>query len=351
MVQGSGNISKRELTRGELEQLAAVGLIRVERRPAVFAAYRESIDWKAWAALWSATLGAIFLLAGVIFFFAWNWKELSPSVRFAVLGGSVVLGTAGALIAGIRSRIGQWLLVAASVFTGVLVAVYGQVYQTGADAFEVFALWAGLIFGWVLVGRFAPLWLLWLVVLQTALATWAGQVLVPAGAAGWPAMNLVLGLLLLGCLGLREWLEAGERFDWLRGEWIRVVLVAGAVVWLTAVPWGMIFESRWGVKDHLSVRVIGLLIWVVAVTGGAFFFTRIRPSLTSVGICVLSAAVILVSWLGEAIVENDADSAGTWLVFGILVIVAFSGVAAIIAKAGRMIAEGATPAGGSDGRP
>ncbi|MDG2123136.1 MAG: DUF2157 domain-containing protein [Verrucomicrobiales bacterium] len=349
-MPGNEDISKRELTRDELEQLAAAGLIREDRRHAVLAAYRESIDWKAWAGLWSATLGAVFLLAGVIFFFAWNWKELSPSVRFAVLGGSIVLGTAGALIAGIRSCIGQWLLVAASVFTGVLVAVYGQVYQTGADAFEVFALWAVLIFGWVLVGRFAPLWMLWLVVLQTALATWAGQVLVPAGTIGWPAVNLVLGLLLVGSLGLREWLEAGERFAWLRGEWIRVVLVTGSVIWLTAIPWGIIFELRWGAGDHQSVRVIGVLIWVVAVTGGALFFTRIRPSLSSVGICVLSGAVILVSWLGEALFENDLDSAGTWLVLGILVILTFSVGAAIIAMAARMIEEGAAPSGGSDGR-
>ncbi len=40
----------------------------------------------------------------------------------------------------------------------ILLAVYGQTYQTGADPYELFFGWAILIIGWVAISRFAPLW-------------------------------------------------------------------------------------------------------------------------------------------------------------------------------------------------
>jgi uncharacterized membrane protein len=279
----------------------------------VLSAQRKSIDWSSWAAHWSAALGAIFLLAGVVFFFAWNWKELSPVVRFAILDGAVVLATAGALFCTKILVARQWLLTAAAVLTGVLVAVYGQVYQTGADAYEVFALWSVLMLGWVLVSRFVPLWLLWLAVLQTAVAMYFGQVLTPVGQIDTTATFLVLGLISGGSVVLREALATREQFSWLRGEWIRVALLASMLVWLTSIPWEMIFEYRWWNSVTPALRPFGLLVWAVA--------------------------VILVMWLGRLIIKGNSDSAGGWLIVGILAILIFSGAAALIAKAAKFIAD------------
>ena len=49
-------------------------------------------------------------------------------------------------------RAGKAALLAASLFVGALLALIGQIYQTGADTFEMFAAWAALILPWVLVG-------------------------------------------------------------------------------------------------------------------------------------------------------------------------------------------------------
>jgi uncharacterized membrane protein len=43
---------------------------------------------------------------------------------------------------------------------GVLQAVFGQIYETGADSYVLFLIWALLIIGWVAIGGYAPLWLL-----------------------------------------------------------------------------------------------------------------------------------------------------------------------------------------------
>ena len=46
-------------------------------------------------------------------------------------------------------------LIAASVLVGVLLAVIGQVYHTGADAYSLFAAWTLLILPWTLASRSA----------------------------------------------------------------------------------------------------------------------------------------------------------------------------------------------------
>ena len=80
----------RELTRSDVEELAAAGILRRERLPEVMGRLQREAEWRIWGARWSGTVGAVLLLAGIVFFFAWNWKALSPLVRFTTLQGSVV---------------------------------------------------------------------------------------------------------------------------------------------------------------------------------------------------------------------------------------------------------------------
>ena len=53
------------------------------------------------------------------------------------------------------------LLVLAGLFLGALLALLGQIYQTGADTWELFAWWALLLLPWALAGASQALWLLW----------------------------------------------------------------------------------------------------------------------------------------------------------------------------------------------
>src|SRR5699024_2163378 len=63
----------------------------------------------------------------------------------------------------------QLLLLIASIITGSLLALFGQVYQTGADTWQLFFGWALLITPWVLIARFPALWLLWLGLINACL--------------------------------------------------------------------------------------------------------------------------------------------------------------------------------------
>jgi len=72
-------------------------------------------------------------------------------------------------IVGSRTLPGHMLMVAACVMIGVVLAVFGQAYQTGADTYGLFTGWAALMLVWVVAQCFAPLWIVWLCVLSTGI--------------------------------------------------------------------------------------------------------------------------------------------------------------------------------------
>src|SRR5882757_8172141 len=95
-------------------------------------------EWRAFAVrlLHAAGLGA--LGAGVIFFVAANWQAWGLLGRFALLQAGLLICIAAALWRPPPRRTGQAALLLATLFTGALLALFGQSYQTGADGHELF---------------------------------------------------------------------------------------------------------------------------------------------------------------------------------------------------------------------
>ena len=98
-------------------------------------------------------------MAGVVFFFAYNWNSLTPVAKFAILQGGILTTALTALIVRLDRIAGQMLLIATTVLVGTLLAVIGQVYQAGANAYELFTLWALLTVPLVVASRSATHWL------------------------------------------------------------------------------------------------------------------------------------------------------------------------------------------------
>lgn len=111
-------------------------------------------EWREFLDRSLAGLAALLLVAGVFFFFAFNWKALGKFGKFGLLEALLV----ALFWLGRKERM---FLAAASAVIGALLAVYGQTYQTGADSWRLFALWALLALPWVVAANFRPLWLGW----------------------------------------------------------------------------------------------------------------------------------------------------------------------------------------------
>ena len=128
-----------ELSAGDVDQLLSQKLLsgqfvspsegqgRIRLR--FFSAIRADGEFLKWTGIWSGMIGATLLLLGILFFFASNWKEMSPTLRLGALQGSVGISTLFACVFGVHKTLGRWLLVASTVITGVLLAVFGQTFQ------------------------------------------------------------------------------------------------------------------------------------------------------------------------------------------------------------------------------
>lgn len=136
----------------------------------------SSVAWRIWLRHMLLALGTVLVLASVIYFFAYNWNSLRPSIRFALVEGGFVLCVAAALTTMVRSpRAADVALAAAAALTGVFWAVFGQIYQTGADAWQLFALWTVCVTPWLALRPSAAQWTVWLAVGNIALGLWTAQ--------------------------------------------------------------------------------------------------------------------------------------------------------------------------------
>lgn len=144
------------------------------------------------------------LCSGVIFFFAYNWDALSRYHKFAIAQGALLLSLLPLLRFHLQHAVAQAAVFAASLLVGALLALIGQTYQSGADTYQLFALWALLITPWVLITRMPALWLLLLILLNVALALLLSDFIQQPWLAG--VNNIGLLLFALNAAAAGAWL-------------------------------------------------------------------------------------------------------------------------------------------------
>jgi uncharacterized membrane protein len=136
------------------------GLAGLEREPGTLTA-----GLARGVAVLAAALGGL----GIVFWVAANWQTLGRFGRFALLEGFILAMCAGALWRpAARAPLGLLALLA----IGGLFAYFGQTYQTGADPWQLFALWAVLALPLCFGTRSDVLWAPWALVASVAIALW-----------------------------------------------------------------------------------------------------------------------------------------------------------------------------------
>jgi len=154
--------------------------------------YNSSVSWNKFLRLFFISLGVGFSIAGIIFFFAYNWSSLHKFVKIGLITGVIILAIIIVLLPKINQLTKNLALISASMLVGVLFAVFGQIYQTGANAYDFFLGWTLSITLWVLISNFAPLWLIYLTLINTTLILYAEQV-----AHDWSIIYITLLLFVL----------------------------------------------------------------------------------------------------------------------------------------------------------
>ena len=182
--------------------------------------------WRRFLKLASTVLGAVLIVSAVIYFFAYNWSALGPYARLSLIGLGLVLAAGLAVAAGPARLTGRLAYAAGAVLGGVLLAVIGQAYPTDAESWTLYAGWALLAVPWVIGAKWAPTWLLEIVLVNVALVRWIG------GQVGWDpetqaALWAAAGLSLLNGVALAVWERLATERRWMRSALVRRVLALG----------------------------------------------------------------------------------------------------------------------------
>lgn len=197
-------------------------------------------------------------LAAIVFFYAANWWSLAPWMKTVPIGGGLVLSAfaAAVLPTGSFGRAGAAF--AGATLSGVLFAVHGQIWQTGADAWQLFAVWT----------LFAGFWA------------------VVSGSSGVWALTTAIGII-----AAQFRIETTLPADSVPEEW-RVHLVAAVPVATAAILWGVRTLTPLRAPGGAFFAILFAAMFAFLVVGGLASLSRDGlplPFVLSLGIAALIA--------------------------------------------------------------
>lgn len=301
--------SRRDLL--EWAEAGRLGAPQLRRALELAAVLPDRERWRAFLDALLLWLGVVMLGAAAVFFLAYNWQDLGRYAKFALAEGLVVAALAALAWLGLERIAGKAALLAAALFTGALLALIGQTYQTGADTFELFAVWAAAILPWALLARFPALWVLWLAIVNLAALLYFQAF---RGAFGLiftteRQLWLVFGLNTLALVAWEGLALAG--IAWLRERWAaRLIAIAGGVC-ITVLAVGDIFD-----RHAIGWALPGWLAWLGAAY--AVYRRRIKDVFVLAG-GVLSVVAVVAAGLARLLVDSRAEAGGLFFI-GLVVI-------------------------------
>lgn len=200
------------------------------------------------------TIGIGFLACGILFFFAYNWTDIPKFWKFSIAAAAVIIPCVLSLISTFSELTRNILLTAAAFLVGPLFGVFGQTYQTGANAYDLFLAWCMFILAWVVAINFAPLWLLFLVLINTTVSLYFEQI-----ASGWNFVSVVFILFTINTVAATAFFLLDELTY---PGWLKKTTALAAVVMGTICCCTVIIEY-----DERSANLI-YLVPIMAVFGG-----------------------------------------------------------------------------------
>jgi uncharacterized membrane protein len=252
--------------------------------------YSNKEEWEKFLRMFFISLGVGFTVLGLVFFFAYNWADLHKFAKIGLTEGLILVTTSFVLFPKININIRNIILTGASVLVGVLFAVFGQIYQTGANAYEFFLAWTVFVTLWVIVSNFAPLWLFYLVLINTTLILFTQQV-----ATDWSIifvftlLFIVNSTVLIIAILLPKYKDVAHVPNWLSNT-VALASVSYATIGIIIGIFDK-YQQAFPVLIVMTVAMFALGIWHGLKTKSLFYLAVIPFCL----IIIVSALLVKIS--------------------------------------------------------
>lgn len=274
-------------------------------------------EWRLFLSRGLLVFGTVLTVSGAVFFAAAHWQEIGAFGQFALLDAALVTAALLAWRAGIDRLAGQVALTGAAGLVGAFLALYGETYLSGPDAWPCYVLWAALLLPWVLAGRFSPLWLLWLGALDLAVLFYGWQ--------SYPPGRQQAFLTAVGIFDATAWIvwEAARRrgVAWLEGSWsprlIAVVTLLALLVPSLEVVYEPWFEPA---ADWAALVVLLALIF-----GALRFYRREEPRPFLLAL-VLAAGITLLTTFFAGLLDLESGRAAVLLALAAVLLAEVSAI-------------------------
>ena len=280
----------------------------------------------------------IFLIAGVTSFTAYNWENMSNIEKLAVPSVLIIVGLVAYLF--LKKEIYKNLAIFFSSFMiETLFAVYGQVYQTGADVWILFRNWAIFLIIPMVVTGYYSLMILFSIV--TAISTGFYLDLYLSGDIVPFLSSLIFGIILI----VYPFLQKSFKFKFnnifyntMIGIFYICFMVSGSIainandygfiaiiLYLAFV--GVVYLVAYGQLKKITVKVLS--ITALGVFGVAFIMKMIKNIFfADITVYILLSLLVIIGTIAGVVksvskLENENIKKFTNLVVGFLKILAF----------------------------
>jgi uncharacterized membrane protein len=187
------------------------------------------------------------------------------------------------------------------MLTGTLFAVYGQIYQTGANAYDLFLVWTLACLPWSLVSGSGLVWALQLLLANITLTLYFDQVL------GYPASRHQMAIMAAGNIAatILLWLPPVKRHLH-GGIFLSKLVLTATVVICTIAGTVCIFDKY---------RTAYVLLLIALFYAGICYAGLQQRRLLPLALCGISTLFLLAAAITELL-----DSSGIFLFTGFFMI-------------------------------
>jgi uncharacterized membrane protein len=235
--------------------------------------------------LWFAGLALAF---SMMFFIAFNWTAFGRFGKFALVEGSILLTVLLYGYVSEKSLLSKVLLMVSSLLLGVLLALVGQTYQTGADPWQLFFYWAILILPWVVASRFSALWMFWIFLINISLLLYVEAFRGFFGFVFHSEVSFLWIFFAFNTLAWALWEFFSSRVSWLDDTWAIRLLGFVSMSAITSLALSFIWEESSGLT---------LLVWVAWLIAVYMLYRVRKIDLFMLALAALTFSIVLINFL------------------------------------------------------